>query len=75
MNKDLIPKYDKLFSLFSKIGMKHPVEYVLDFTGIVSLKSLKTACWMLRNNKLSRSKKAINLRFKFGFLSRVAIDD
>ena len=65
MNRSEIPKKDKLLGLFNKIGIQHPVKYVLEHTGMETEHSLRTVMCDYRRNGVA------NLRMKFGFIERV----
>jgi len=61
----LIPKKHKLLELFSEIENQYSQEYVLDYTEIETINSLKTVLWELRKKGI------MDIRMKFGMVRRV----
>ena len=57
----ILNKEEKLLKLF-EYDKQHPVEYVLEKTGIKTAHSLRTWFWSLRKSAV------INLKIKFGFV-------
>jgi len=60
-----IPKKHKLLDIFSDVGSLYSLEYVLDYTEISTIKSLKTVLWELRKKGI------VDIRMKFGMVKRI----
>lgn len=59
-----VPKKHKLLELFNKKGISHPIDYVLDYTGMETEASLRTVMWQFRIKRIA------DIRMKFGFIIR-----
>ncbi len=64
LNDFLYTKKQKLLNLFHEVNLRHPIGYVLEYTGIKNQTTLKAMLTRLR-------KKGIDIKIKFDWVKRV----